>query len=203
MPLKITPDIARIYLLLGAFLIALPGLVSLYKGDTGKLLVATGVIQGEPFERSVILVGRHSLAGAFGVILNKELTEEQWERRPDLKNLNVPVLYGGPVNFPVDVIVVKVPSNMQELTTEKLATLLKDDPNFLSNLKSGASLPYDVQLYVGYAGWNALQLEAEKRRKAWVSIDADPDIFFAALPDMWTKAIKNALETHPLAEEGI
>ena len=70
--MKPTPHKARLYLLLGFFLLALPSINSFYHGSTGKLLVAPSGFDHPVFGQSVIYIIRHDLFGATGVIINKQ-----------------------------------------------------------------------------------------------------------------------------------
>jgi putative AlgH/UPF0301 family transcriptional regulator len=70
--MRLTPHKARLYLLLGFFLLALPSINSFYHGSTGRLLVAPSGFDHPVFGQSVIYLTRHDLFGATGIILNKQ-----------------------------------------------------------------------------------------------------------------------------------
>jgi putative AlgH/UPF0301 family transcriptional regulator len=77
--MKLTPRKARWYFLGAAFLIALPTLNGMYKGTTGKLLVASPRVHDRPFEESVIYIVHHDLFQAYGYIVNKPLAPPRGE----------------------------------------------------------------------------------------------------------------------------
>lgn len=74
--MRLTPHVARFYLLLAAFLLALPSLAGLYKGQSGRILVAEEyALEGGSFYRSVVYIADHNLTGAVGFIVNAPLPE--------------------------------------------------------------------------------------------------------------------------------
>lgn len=188
--LRLTPQIARIYLLAAVFLIALPSMLSLYNGHEGKFLVATGIVAGSPFEKTVIYLNSHKLWGASGIIINKPLAPD--DPRPDVpveKEEMVSLMYGGPVE------------------TEERFFYLNDEMDILAEYD-----PFDPRykampkrLYAGYAGWGPMQLNREiARYGAWSVIDYDPGLMFN-LPreKVWDKAMEEVLKKYPVAVPGI
>jgi putative transcriptional regulator len=56
-----------------------------------------------------------------------------------------------------------------------------------------------ARIIVGYAGWNAGQLENEIAGSSWLTLDVDPSLIFSVPPDeMWETAIRR-LGTDPSA----
>lgn len=73
--MRLTPHKARFYLLLAAFMMALPTLAGINGGHSGKLLVATPRVSSGPFERSVIYLVWHNFFSAHGFIVNRPSPE--------------------------------------------------------------------------------------------------------------------------------
>lgn len=90
--LKRTPQAARFYLLLAAFLIALPSIGAVFHPSmAGRLLVAPAGPGGGPFDQAVVYIVAHDLFHAHGLILNKP--------QPDAPLIGGKVThYGGPVD---------------------------------------------------------------------------------------------------------
>lgn len=87
--MKLTPHSARLYLLLAAFLIALPSISkAFYPGIAGQLLVSVAG-QAEPFTDTVLYITSHDFFSAHAIILNKP------ESDPD----RGAVFRGGPVGL--------------------------------------------------------------------------------------------------------
>ncbi len=178
---KRTPNAARIYLLLAAFLLALPTLSSFYKGYTGKLLVAGDLIDSGPFHESVIYLVRHDLFSAHGFIINKPLKKSF--PYPDLDQ-DLPGLYGGPVQNPEW-------KRFAVFRNGKFSSLQRSPQN---NIREG-----ERQFVVsGYAGWGPLQLNFEYLRGAWMVMDFDPGLLFDNDPELiWFKAVAKYRKNHP------
>lgn len=191
MPLKklrLTPQVARRYLLSGIFLLALPSMLALYDGHEGKLLVATGVNTGEPFDKSVIYLAQHSVFGAAGVIINKPLLPD--DIRPDVpieKEEVIRLMLGGPVD-----------QNKRFFYLDENKRLKKYDP-YDKNFG-----PMPERLYAGYAGWYAWQLNREiTRYGAWGVVDYDENIVREREGAMWDRAMKEVLKRNPPVENGV
>ncbi|MCB9973857.1 MAG: YqgE/AlgH family protein [Rhodospirillales bacterium] len=168
-----TPPIIRLYLLLAAFLLALPVLgTKFYHGQTGRFLVAAESMRYEPFRESVIYISHNDLFGAFGLIINKPLDAS-------VHGISLPdgadaAWLGGPVAFPQE--------------TFGLYASLPDAPEEAS--PAGETLPAGElwqrmenaphkRLYYGYSGWGPLQLEIELLQGRWSIIEVPKDVIFS------------------------
>jgi putative transcriptional regulator len=165
------------------------------KGATfldGQLLVAMPGMTDERFSRSVIYMCAHSPEGAMGIMLNKpsgvrnfpELLEQLRVIDP-AERISLPpmaqdiqVLSGGPVqtdrgfvlhsaDFFLDNSTLKI-NDMISLT----ATI-----DILRAIATGEG-PVRALLALGYAGWDAGQLEDEIQLNGWLNCPADPAILF-------------------------
>jgi putative transcriptional regulator len=158
----------------------------------GQLLLDSGQLTGSFFARTVILVCQHDAEGAFGLVLNRptggKVGEALAAELPDsLREL--PLYLGGPVQ----------PTAMSFLHADAFLS----DANVMANLSVGHSLDElidvgesfsadkQVRLFAGYSGWSPGQLEAELKRKAWLTHPASVDLIFSADPgDLWAKLMR-------------
>jgi putative transcriptional regulator len=147
------------------FLIAMPGLTGGYFGDT------------------VTYLCEHNDDGAMGLVINRPaqlpLVELLGQLGIDAARVSpeVPVMDGGPVS------------------RERGFILHSDDVRFDVSLDLGDGLmltaarevleaiaagegPADYLVALGYAGWDAGQLEQEMLDNAWLNCPADPDVIF-------------------------
>lgn len=188
--LRRTPPIARLYLLVAAFLLALPGLARLYEGTTGKLLVATYGVDREPFRRSVVYMVHHDLFGAWGFIVNKP-AEGQSER---IVQRALPVWLGGPVR-PQDpaFLIGREKETSAPWVFPQPAESLNDSAT-LSQVTQKISSDIDpLRLMFGYAGWTVFQVDWEILRGRWVVLDFDSALVFDTPADeIWSKALQKA-----------
>jgi putative transcriptional regulator len=189
--MKLTPHRARLYLFLGAFLLAFPTLAALYKGTTGKLLIASTITAWTPFEKTVVFVYDHGLFSAVGFIVNIPLSDEHTVNADLLREAaDLPHYYGGPVYT----------------DTEKTIMSVGDDGtlNFRSAGLEGQEGFKDVMMLHGYAGWAPGQLNYELLRGGWGLLEYDPDLVINTPSDrMWYKARDLVIEKNPAVDSSV
>ena len=200
--MRLTPHAARRYLLMAAFCLAFPALGGMYKGATGKLLVASPSISGPPFEESVLYIVRHNLFGAYGYIINRPLDPEEKNKLfPD----NPPDLayYGGPVDYPRHRYVM----GWQEGFIRFFTGTDPHGPLLPGNkiVSATEEVLNDPRMVIGYAGWFAMQLNVEIGWKhGWDTIEYDPALVFETKPDeIWAAARRQVLENQKVRDGNI
>jgi len=170
------------YILLGVFLVALPTLGGLYKGNTGKFLVVTPKMVNGPFQESVVYITEHDLFHAYGYIINKPLDEEQTATAFPGGTEGRKAFYGGPVGYP------------------KTETVIASGPDGRPVLNEWED-PARDHIMAGYAGWTFLQLNYEIARGAWDVIDYDPALMFETDPAaIWDAARERVLRDKPVKD---
>lgn len=140
---------------------------------------------GDPnFNETVTYVCRHDAEGAIGIVVNRP-TDMRLEQVFEQLSLDVrareqamqPVLSGGPVNTDRG-FVLHTSDSPFEATFEpagKIKVTVSQD--ILVQMASGAG-PDPAVVALGYAGWDAGQLESELVANAWLSVPADPGVVF-------------------------
>lgn len=149
------------------------------------------------FERTVVLLCRHSVDGAFGVVINRPvLTSGRVAVNldpPFETHRAIKVWVGGPVEpqrswMLVHGTLADDDADGSMVITDRLH--LSTSPALLRQTLA-PDPPADVRLIVGYSGWGPGQLEAELQASAWLLSDVDPTFVFATDPDrMWEAAIR-------------
>lgn len=154
---------------------------------SGHLLIATPIINGPPFHRSVIYIGEHDASGALGVILNSPSHLTVNEVLPQLAHLasDPPVVhFGGPVQ--TDAAMVLVQSEAQEFA---MGTTFPD-----IGLVNPSTPPPDtakLRVYAGFSGWGPDQLEEEMATGSWWrTIARREDLFASGEVDLWANAVR-------------
>lgn len=188
--LRRTPPMARLYLLVAALLLALPGAGRLYEGTTGKLLVATYGIDREPFRRSVVYVVHHDFFGAYGFILNKPSQGEV----SGIGEETIPRWLGGPVRPQEPSFVMGREKEGAGLWMFPRHGESEEDPELFSKAQETiAQGVTNLRGMFGYAGWTVFQVDWEIFRGRWAVIDFDPALVFDTPPEeMWGKALERA-----------
>jgi putative transcriptional regulator len=131
----------------------------------GSLLVAHPNMLDPNFRRAVLFISAHDPEeGALGVIINRPLDKRVADlvtEVPPEGLAGVPVFFGGPVG-----------KNQLMFAAFEWHKGLGLKLNHSVGLDEASALagddPMSIRAFVGYAGWDAGQLEAEMKQKAWI-----------------------------------
>jgi putative transcriptional regulator len=161
------------------------------------LLLSMPQLVDPNFNRTVVLLCKHTDEGAFGLVVNRPLVttgrivvnlDPPVEPEQDLQ-----VWVGGPVEPERSWILVgdePDPSDDRPGVRIADALYLSTSPDLLRRLLEPAPPPR-ARLVVGYSGWGPGQLETELRASAWLISDVDRDLIFNTPHErMWEAAIR-------------
>lgn len=179
----------KVYFFFAALLIGLPALMFLYKGHSGRVLVATrDMPEDSYFSGAVIYIFDHSIWGAQGIILNRPMDKADQDKYRAGDDGALPAYIGGPVDFPdMRLIAVHRANAASPWRVQRLYIGFEDDKDWLlrDDVQTGV-----VGLFVGYVGWASRQLEAEINHGAWRVLDADDVLDLPLTNDaVWTDLI--------------
>ena len=160
-----------------------------------QLLIAMPSLADGHFAQTVSLICEHSDKGALGIVLNKPLgmklgdvmAQMKLEPTDDRINEQV-VLRGGPVHTDRGFVLHRPGGawdSTHKISNEIQVTTSRD---VLAAIARGDG-PMDAFVALGYATWDAGQLEQEMLENAWISLPVDDRIVFE-LPfeDRWQAA---------------
>lgn len=165
---------------------------------SGQLLVATPVIDAGCFQKSVIYIFNHSADGAMGLIINQpiELVNttallEGMDLPKDSHDRQIPIFFGGPVERARG-FVIHSTDYIRDFTLARSAELaVTASSAILNDILAGIG-PKNAALVVGYAGWQAGQLEAEIEQNSWINVPATESLMFGTENDLkWATASKS------------
>jgi len=149
----------------------------------GSLLVAHPSMLDPNFRRAVLFLSAHDPSdGALGIIINRPLEKQVSDvvsETPPTGLADVPVFLGGPVG--------KNQLMFAAFEWQKGAGLKLNHNIGLAELdpEIGHKAPA-ICAYVGYAGWEAGQLEAELKQKAWLLQKPSRSLLkMERLPQLW------------------
>jgi putative transcriptional regulator len=132
---------------------------------TGSLLVAHPNMLDPNFRRAVLFISAHDPDdGALGVIINRPLDKQVADlvsEAPPGSLAGVPVFMGGPVGKNRLIFAAFEWHKGEGLKLNHNVGL--EEANEMANHN-----PASICAFVGYAGWDAGQLEAELKQKAWI-----------------------------------
>lgn len=163
----------------------------------GKLLIAMPGMSDDRFAQTVIFICAHSSKGAMGIVINKPIPGlsfdhlmEQLEIPLADRMADCPVLYGGPVESGRGFVLHTDDYEGSESTlpvSEEISLTATLD--ILRDIAKGKG-PKKAIFALGYAGWDAGQVEAEFHRNGWLHCDADPSLVFSGdMESKWKTAL--------------
>ena len=162
---------------------------------TNHLLIAMPSLADPNFSQAVTLICEHSERGALGIVLNKPLPMRlsdvlsQMKLEPRDEEIGTrAVLRGGPVHTDRGFVLHRPGGSWD--STHKVSDLIQvtTSRDVLAAMARGEG-PQNAFIALGYAGWEAGQLEREIKDNAWLSLPADERVVFE-LPyaDRWQAA---------------
>ena len=167
---------------------------------TGKLLIAMPNMGDPRFHRAVIFVCAHDEGGAMGLVVNHVLPGidfndlvKQLRIQSDIKinfdELDLPVMYGGPVESARGFLLHSGDFIRADTMQVNRFYGVTGTLDALKDIAQGKG-PENLMFILGYAGWDAGQLETEIMQNAWLVSEPDQDIVFAANhQNKWTQAV--------------
>lgn len=160
-------------------------------------LVAMPALDDPNFQRSVTLVCQHDAGGAMGIVINRladytvgELLGQLKMATDDTALAGRAIVAGGPVHPDRGFV-------LHDDDTEWSSTLhvapglsVTTSRDILEALSRGDG-PRRVLVALGFAGWEAGQLEAELAQNSWLTVPADQAIVFdLPLGERWRAAAR-------------
>jgi putative transcriptional regulator len=156
---------------------------------TGHFLIAMPAMADKNFARTLTLVCEHNEQGALGVIVNRpiDMSLEDLFERIDMslespRFQGQPVYFGGPVQTDRGFVLHRPVGNWQSSIDVGNGLALTSSRDVLQSLGNDNE-PGDVLVTLGYAGWQAGQIEWELAQNAWLTVRADPEIIFGLPPE--------------------
>lgn len=141
------------------------------KLEKGKLLIAEPTLTGDvSFNRSVVLLAEHNEDGSVGFILNKPL---EYSINDLVTEIDIPfqVYNGGPVEQDNLYFIHKVPHLIED--SVEISNGVYWGGNFekiISLINKKIISEDDIRFFLGYSGWDSLQLNEELSSKSWIVI---------------------------------
>jgi putative transcriptional regulator len=162
---------------------------------TNQLLIAMPGLADPNFNSTVTLICEHTDKGALGIVINRPLNlqlaglfEQLDVTSVDPEIAQDQVLMGGPVGQEQGFVLHDSEhtfENSLAVSSDIKLTLSRD---VIDALAAGDG-PQQSLVAIGYAGWDAGQLEDEMLANSWINVPASPDIVFETpFEDRWASA---------------
>ncbi|MFC4160591.1 YqgE/AlgH family protein [Chitinimonas lacunae] len=154
-----------------------------------QFLIAMPAMADPIFAKSLTYVCDHNEHGAMGIIVNRPLGMDmrtlfqQIDIELHRENVaDLPVYFGGPVQTDRGFVLHQPLGNWQSTLAVTDQMGLTTSKDVLQAVGRGEG-PERLFVTLGYAGWEAGQLEIELAQNAWLTVEADPEVIFALPPE--------------------
>ncbi|MGE7993655.1 YqgE/AlgH family protein [Pseudomonas sp. NPDC089554] len=155
-----------------------------------QFLIAMPHMADPNFAQTLTYIVEHNANGAMGLVVNRpqelNLGDILEQLRPDdtppASTLHVPIYQGGPVQTDRGFVLHSNECSFQA-TVALDGLSLSTSQDVLFAIAAGVG-PKKSLITLGYAGWEAGQLEAELADNAWLNCAFDPEIIFGLASDL-------------------
>lgn len=163
------------------------------KPTSSCLLLSDPFLDEDFFRRSVILLCEHSSEGSFGFVLNNLLDIDLHEIDQDFPNIKAVISVGGPVETESLFYIHSFGSLVSE------STPINDELSIGGNFEQIKSLLNEneknrlkIRFFLGYSGWDKLQLAREMNENSWIVATNISNEEILAIPkkDFWQMCIE-------------
>ncbi len=162
---------------------------------TNHFLIAMPGMDDPNFSQTVTLVCEHSDKGALGIVINRPLTMDLGDVFAQLgldasqsRVTRQHVLHGGPVQTDRGFVLHTAGPTWESTLPVSGRIHLTTSRDILDALAGGRG-PDRAVVALGYAGWDAGQLEDEMARNAWLTAPADEELLFTVpVEERWRAA---------------
>jgi putative transcriptional regulator len=169
----------------------------------GQLLVAMPGMHDPNFDHSVTYLCEHGDTGALGIVINRPLDMDIGEVLEQLAIepaedtlLRQPVMQGGPVQAERGFVLHETAHDWEATTEVGHSIFVTTSRDILSDVAAGNG-PGRMLMALGYAGWEAGQLEDEIRQNAWLTVPASTQLVFEVPYEQRWKAAANSIGVDP------
>ena len=134
----------------------------------GLYINSTDALIGSFFEHTTILLVQHNEAGSLGFVTNKSF-EKSLHELIEFKHVKpFPLMDGGPVDRDHLFVLHKRPDLIEG--GEQIPNGLYLGGNMkqvIEAINNGSATQEEIQIFIGYCGWDAGELEAELEEGSW------------------------------------
>ncbi len=157
----------------------------------GRILISEPLLSDTYFKRSVVIITEHNENGSVGFVLNKPIELMINEVLGDFPPFEAKVYVGGPV----------AKDTIHFLHT--LGKMIPDSVHVVDDIYWGGDFdqlkkvvskgmvkPSQVRFFLGYSGWQPLQLEEEIEENAWLVTEVESSKIMTAEKDIWENTLR-------------
>lgn len=162
-----------------------------------QLLIAMPGMADPNFNSTVTLVCEHNAEGALGIVINRPMNmqlgglfEQLDVAETDQSVASHPVLNGGPVAQERGFVLHNPGDDFESSVAVSPDVQLTLSRDVIDAIASGSG-PDKSLVALGYAGWDAGQLEAEMLANTWLTVPSSQEVIFdVPFADRWSHAAR-------------
>ncbi len=160
---------------------------------TGDLLAAAPVLGDPNFKRSVVLICETGDEGSFGLVLTDPLDLYLADVLDGFDDEAHPLRSGGPVQPDTLHFLHRRPDLLPHAQLVADGVWWGGDfDQVRAALRDGSAVGADFRFFLGYAGWNAGQLEGEIAGDDWLVAPATAALVFGTEPSvLWRQTMRS------------
>lgn len=156
---------------------------------TDNFLIAMPALEDLYFSNALVYICEHNEKGALGIIVNRPIDMDLSSlfEKIDIKleaeqMASLPVYFGGPVQLDRGFVLHRPIGEWQSTLAINSEIGLTSSRDILAAVGS-QGLPSEILVMLGYAGWDAGQLEEELAQNSWLTVPAKASILFDMPPE--------------------
>ena len=156
---------------------------------TDNFLIAMPTLEDPYFSNALVYICEHNENGALGIIVNRPIDMnlaglfDKIDIKLAAESLaNLPVYFGGPVQLDRGFVLHRPIGKWQSTLVVNSEVGLTSSRDVLNSVGS-EGLPAEIIVSLGYAGWDAGQLENELAQNSWLTVPAKAEILFGLPPE--------------------
>jgi putative transcriptional regulator len=135
----------------------------------GIYIKSTDALIGSVFEHTTILIVKHNEEESLGFVTNKPFGKSLHDLIEFNHSKPYPLMDGGPVDKEHLFVLHKRPDLIEG--GEKMTNGLYLGGNMeqvIEAINNGSATQEEIQIFIGYCGWDAGELEAELKEGSWI-----------------------------------
>lgn len=156
---------------------------------TDNFLIAMPALEDPYFSNALVYICEHNENGALGIIVNRPIDMdlaglfEKIDIKLEGEQVSrLPVYFGGPVQLDRGFVLHRPIGQWQSTLAINSEIGLTSSRDVLASVAK-AGLPSEIIVTLGYAGWDAGQLEDELAQNSWLTVPAKASILFELPPE--------------------
>ncbi len=156
---------------------------------TDNFLIAMPTLEDPYFSNALVYICEHNENGALGIIVNRpiDMNLAGLFDKIDIKLeedtlADLPVYFGGPVQLDRGFVLHRPLGAWQSTLRISSEVGLTSSRDILASVAASGT-PGEILVTLGYAGWDAGQLEDELAQNSWLTVPAKSSILFELPPE--------------------